>query len=366
MTSIKPLVLSYLRAGTLDSDSNEKSQKIIIINLFAFVGMTITGTLAVMASLHFNSMVAIALFIACLVFFLARYCLAAFRNINAATSILLYSLYLLMFYLVHSGGVDNTGPLWIFMVAPVSLFLKGLKNGLMSIGVFLLVTCTLLFYPGNELLSAHYTQSFKLRLIYSFLTTTFLSACYEYSRQQSYLFVKNLSLEYEKLSKCDPLTGMSNRRDATNKLEHEQRKTALNNKKLSIILCDIDHFKRVNDEFGHEVGDQVLIQLAELFSSSMRQRDLVARWGGEEFLIMLPDTDSKGAHLVAEKIHASLAGLSIEISGAKPRVTISMGIAAVNAGEDIKKAISRADKYLYEAKSSGRNKTCGEDICKAI
>lgn len=362
MIPIKQSALTFLRTGILDSDSIETRQKIVTVNLLAIAGMTVTGVMGVAASLNSGALIAIVLFVASFTFFLARYCLASFRNIDASASIILYSLYLLMFYLVYSGGVDNTGPLWIFLVAPVSLFLKGLRNGLINLFAFLLITCTLLFYPGNELLSTHFTHSFKLRLILSFLTTTFLSACYEYSRQQSYQYVKDLSLEYEKLSKYDPLTGVSNRRDATNKLEHEQRRIALDNKKLSIILCDVDHFKQVNDEFGHDVGDQVLIQLAELFSSSMRQRDLVARWGGEEFLIMLPDTDTEGAHLVAEKIHDSLAKLSIDIDGAKPEVTISMGVAEVNADDDIKQAISLADKYLYEAKRRGRNRTCSAAI----
>jgi len=366
MMTIKQGLLSYLRKGIFVNDSHEMSQKITIIKLFSFVGMTITAMLAITACLNNNLLLATALFFASIIFFLAHHILVTLRYVDASASIILYSLYLLMFYLVYSGGVDNTGPLWLFMVAPVSLFLKGLKEGLVSIGIFLLVVCTLLFYPENGLLSTLYTTSFKLRLIYSFLTITFLSGCYEYSRQQSYQHVKELSRKYEKLSKYDPLTGVSNRRDATNKLEYEQRRITLNNKKLSIILCDVDHFKRVNDEFGHEVGDQVLVQLAELFSSLMRQRDLVARWGGEEFLIMLPDTDSKGANLVAEKIHQGLADLTMNFSGAKPRVTISIGIAEVSASDDIKKAIGLADKHLYEAKNSGRNRTCGESLPEAI
>jgi len=360
------LVLSYLRTGILDSDSHEKSQKIFTINLFGFVGMAITGTLGVVASLNDNALVAIALFISSSIFLLSRYCLAKFRNIDSSANIILYSLYLLMFYLVHSGGVDNTGPLWIFMVAPVSLFLLGLKNGLVSIGIFLFITSIILFYPNNELLSTYYSQSFKLRLIYSFLTTTFLSGCYEYSRHQSYSHLKDLSQQYENLSKYDPLTGVSNRRDATNKLEVEQRKISLNKKKLSIILCDVDHFKRINDEFGHEIGDQVLVKLAERFSQLMRQQDLVARWGGEEFLIMLPDTNVAGAQLVAEKIHASLTGLTMNIIDTVPEITVSMGIAEVKAEDDIKKTISLADQYLYEAKNSGRNRTCSETFSKVV
>ena len=126
MMTIQQALLSYLRKGIVASDSHEISQKIIIIKLFSFVGMTITGTLAVTAYLSGNLLLATALIFASVIFFLAHHILVTLRYIDASASIILYSLYLLMFYLVYSGGVDNTGPLWLFMVAPVSLFLKGL------------------------------------------------------------------------------------------------------------------------------------------------------------------------------------------------------------------------------------------------
>ncbi len=361
MSQLKQKALNYIKAGALDNDDYERVQKIIIINLFSFVGMSITGVLAITAAFAGNQVLASVLFVASAVFALARLSLSRFGNDDLAASTILYILYLLMFYLIYSGGVEGTGPLWIFIVAPVSLFLKGLKKGLVNIAFFLLITCTLLFYPDNQFLGADYSTLFKTRLIYSFLTITFLSGCYELSRKQSYQYVKDLSREYEELSKYDPLTGVSNRRSATAKLENEQRKTFEGSVPLSIILCDVDHFKAVNDEFGHETGDQVLIQLAKLLSDSLRQEDLVARWGGEEFLLILPGTDREGAHAIAEKIHRRLAESALKVSDRVLSITISMGLAEVTGDEDIKTAIALADKYLYQAKKAGRNRTCSQE-----
>jgi diguanylate cyclase (GGDEF)-like protein len=361
MPAVAQAVINYFREGTLESHNNETNQKIIIVNLFSFVGMTLTGVLAISSTFSGHFLVATSLYISSAIYFFARINLTRFSRVDSSASIILYSLYLLIFYLVYSGGVESTGPLWIFLVAPVSLFLKGLKQGLISIAVFLLVVCTILFYPSDVLLQADYTHIFKTRLIYSFLTITFLSACYEFSRQQSYQYVKDLSRKYEELSKFDPLTGVSNRRSATSKLEREQRRVLQKEAPLSIILCDVDHFKAVNDEFGHEAGDQVLVELATLLSSSLRKQDLVARWGGEEFLLILPGTDGKAARHIAEKIHRRLAESTMTLAGKDVNVTISMGYAEVGIDEDIKAAIAVADKYLYQAKSAGRNRTCGQE-----
>ena len=104
-----------------------------------------------------------------------------------------------------------------------------------------------------------------------------------------------------------------------------------------------------------------MVELATLLSSSLRKQDLVARWGGEEFLLILPGTDGKAARHIAEKIHRRLAESTMTLAGKDVNVTISMGYAEVGIDEDIKAAIAVADKYLYQAKSAGRNRTCGQE-----
>ena len=241
------------------------------------------------------------------------------------------------------------------MVAPVSLFLGGLKKGLFDLFVFLVVISTLLFSPNEVLLATSYNADFKVRLIFSFLSVTFLSAFYEYSRQQSFQYMQEMSQKFEQLSKIDPLTQLSNRRDAVAKIEYEQRRIDRNHSEIGIILCDVDHFKQVNDNFGHEAGDRALVAIAKFFQSSVRNQDTVARWGGEEFLFILPDTSAEQATKFAHKLHQMMQGFSIEHDGNNIEVSVSMGIDAVNSGTSLEQAISIADELLYKAKSSGRN-----------
>ncbi|TYK67446.1 GGDEF domain-containing protein [Colwellia echini] len=260
-----------------------------------------------------------------------------------------------MFYLVFSGGVGNTGPLWIYIVAPVSVFIHGLKRGLIDIAVFITVISCIMFIPDELIVHAQYSTEFKLRLLYSFLTVTFLSSLYEYSRGQSFKHILELSKKYQQLAHFDPLTQLSNRRDALRILKREQARIARSNESLSIIICDIDHFKKVNDRYGHNAGDAVLRELAKLFTDSIREQDCVARWGGEEFLFILPQTLAVNANIIAEKIQNQLKHYVISYEDKSIKVTVSMGISQFTAEQSIDEVINRADKFLYQAKDSGRN-----------
>jgi diguanylate cyclase (GGDEF)-like protein len=122
---------------------------------------------------------------------------------------------------------------------------------------------------------------------------------------------------------------------------------------LSVILVDIDHFKSVNDSHGHLVGDQVLVAIGKILNQNSRQIDLVGRWGGEEFLIVCPETKLAGASQLAEKLRCSIAAYVFPVVGHK---TGSFGVASLGALKDIDHLISRADAALYRAKKIGRNK----------
>jgi len=353
----KRLLIDYLKTGCSDDKYDENNRKIFILNLFALVGMSITGVMSLIAFYNANYTLAIVLLVASFIYFLARFIQLKIKNHVVSSSVVLYSLYILMFYLIYSGGANNTGPLWIFMVAPVSLFLHGLKVGLIELGVFVLIISILLFTPDNALLATTYTEDFKTRLVYSFLTTTFLSAFYEYSRHKSYVDLTNLSIKYKALSKFDPLTHLPNRREALNKIEFEQNRLNRNQSSLCVILCDIDFFKKINDRYGHDAGDFVLVELSKLFLTIIRKQDLVARWGGEEFLFLLPDTDKAGAQIFTKKLHEVLSSHYFEFQNKSLQITVSMGVSEVTSQQDIEQNITLADENLYKAKHSGRNQT---------
>lgn len=326
-----------------------------VISLFALVGMSITAVMGFIGLFNSNFVLASSLFCASFIYFIGYYAYKKFNNIKLSSAIVLYSLYILMFYLIFTGGVENTGPLWIFIVAPVSVFIQGLKRGLVDITIFVTITIAIMLIPDDMITHAVYSSEFKLRLLYSFLTVTFLSALYEYSREQSYKQALELSNKYQRLAHLDPLTQLSNRRDALLILKREQARVLRNKEPLSIILCDVDYFKKINDQYGHNAGDAVLIELAEIFTKSMREQDCVARWGGEEFLFILPQTKIKSANTFAEKIQEKLQQHLVSYGNNQIIVEVSMGIEQLKDNQTIDEMINNADKHLYQAKNAGRN-----------
>jgi two-component system C4-dicarboxylate transport sensor histidine kinase DctB len=166
-----------------------------------------------------------------------------------------------------------------------------------------------------------------------------------------------LSGELHLKSITDPLTGLFNRRfflDTASKLVSAADR---HNLPLSVMMIDVDHFKKINDRHGHLAGDKILLTLACLYAEEMREADVLARFGGEEFIVALPYTDALAAVAVAERIRAKVMNHLNEIDSETVRATISVGISQHRPNEaSIKEAIQRADKALYEAKKAGRNR----------
>jgi two-component system cell cycle response regulator len=170
--------------------------------------------------------------------------------------------------------------------------------------------------------------------------------------------VLQLTLLLEQTTKhamSDELTGIANRRAARDFLERSVVSARRNAHEVSVAMLDIDHFKRVNDGFGHDVGDVVLRKVAATLAAAVRRSDLVARWGGEEFLLVFPQTGEEGARLVCERIRARIEGLGLSQVRVGLSVSASMGVAML--GDDGPDGVlRRADEALYRAKQSGRNR----------
>lgn len=159
--------------------------------------------------------------------------------------------------------------------------------------------------------------------------------------------------EYEKSSKEDPLTGCLNRAGFSSILMREQESLSKNGSPVSFVIMDIDHFKHINDTYGHNVGDEVLVNLTKLIQSKIRNTDALVRWGGEEFVVLCGDTPIQNAQFLAEKLRMAIENARL-IS--QQQVTCSFGIAEMIAGEDPKCLFERADKALYASKENGRNR----------
>ena len=157
-------------------------------------------------------------------------------------------------------------------------------------------------------------------------------------------------------SRTDPLTGLSNRRDMMERLGQASAVAREGKVEHGLIVADIDDFKHINDEYGHSLGDEVLVQIASLMANAVKGKDVVCRWGGEEFLILLPQTGMEGATAVAENVRRAITDRPIETTGRSFEVTISLGVATLNADTAVDEAIGRADRAMYRAKQSGKNR----------
>lgn len=159
----------------------------------------------------------------------------------------------------------------------------------------------------------------------------------------------------ERLAHTDPLTGLLNRRAILEQLAWQHAHANRSGLPLSVVLLDIDHFKQVNDQHGHDVGDKVICRVADLLRSTSREVDLCARFGGEEFLVVLPDTDADAASVFCSRLLHNLRQAVIDTpQGDQVTVTASLGVGQATAGDTTESLTRRADQAMYEAKASGR------------
>lgn len=177
-----------------------------------------------------------------------------------------------------------------------------------------------------------------------------LLCCLIYPLKNATLLSQALKMAY-----TDPLTQTKNRTSFNDTLNREISLAKRNHKSLSIIFLDIDHFKAVNDQFGHNCGDVTLASVSRWIKKSLRESDLVFRFGGEEFVILLSDTHLAGAKLLAERIRFTIAHHTLAYGMEPIKVTVSMGISALRDNDTPEALVKRADDAMYQAKKAGRN-----------
>lgn len=168
--------------------------------------------------------------------------------------------------------------------------------------------------------------------------------------------------DIRELAMLDGLTGILNRRAFMDRAEQEMAKALREHSPLSLLMLDIDHFKRINDQFSHAAGDAVLVEISQLVTNRLRKQDTLGRYGGEEFCILLPATDGAGAQLVAESLRKTIAETVLPLDKAATSVTVSIGVSVCqmecdNCSLDLKQILADADRALYQGKSAGRNRT---------
>lgn len=263
---------------------------------------------------------------------------------------------LLFTFLLVSGGIDQTGALWAYPIAVATIFLQGARRGLWLVALMASIALLIFFGPLTFEGQALYAQDFKIRFLATFGTLALFAALHEYARARNQDKLLRMSAQLDRISHTDSLTALPNRRYMVERLEIENSRYLRHQRAYSIVFADIDHFKSVNDRYGHQAGDQALQAVAQTLRSQVRQLDEVCRWGGEEFLLLLPETDLPQAIEAAEKLRAAVARMPFQHGDTRLQLSMSFGVHTVDCQGRIDTFIHRADQKLYLAKNTGRNR----------
>lgn len=178
--------------------------------------------------------------------------------------------------------------------------------------------------------------------------------------------MRDLNTALQEAASHDVLTGLPNRRLLTDRLREASELYRRYGRPFSLAMVDIDHFKSVNDRFGHETGDNVIIEVARVLDAEVREEDTCGRWGGEEFLLLLPETDAPAAGLLGERLRQAIERLTIRHKDESIQITASIGIAAHSDASSYSETINRADNALLQAKRAGRNQCVTSASVQAI
>ena len=332
-------------------EKHEENLKTYLIYNFSFFGSIFFFGFGMLDTSPEHKELIFLLFTGSAIFFINLFFLKFTSNYKISGHVVLYMTFALMVYLVYTGGIDNSGPLWISCLPAVVILLHGLKQGIIELLSFLAILTFILYYPDNAFLATEYTEPYKMRIILSFLVMLMLSAIYGYFRELSLDKMRSLQKELRFYLRRDELTGLYNRRGYRDK-------AASNNQSFTtVLMCDIDYFKKINDTYGHLVGDYTIKEISNCINNTLRKKDIAVRWGGEEFLILLSNTTIEDAYMVSEKLRKTIESLVLSYENKITfKTTLSVGIKEIEEGMSLENAIKEADNAMYTSKRDGRNR----------
>ncbi len=254
------------------------------------------------------------------------------------------------------GRVDISYFLWSFVVPIACFTLLGATNGVAVTMIYFFISLFLMTAPETIMSSEPYASSVVSRYCVVYLIITLVSFYYESTQKVMFKQIQKEKKKYERDSKLDPLTEIFNRREMMARIGIEQKRQLRHGKPFTLILGDIDNFKNVNDTFGHDQGDHVLRRISRIMKDQIRGIDSICRWGGEEFLIMLVETDLDDGQKVAERIRKNIEETAFEYQNSTITITITCGLSVFHGADDtIESCIKRADQALYRGKEQGKN-----------
>ncbi len=282
-----------------------------------------------------------------------------FHNQKIALFGIFSALFLLSAYLVISGGIPWGSVIWFFIYPSAMMFCMGLRLGSLVFLPFFGCIIILFSWPVHDLLPLRYSASYRLRYIIALAGAFAFAWLSEYVRAKAYQRLTTLTGQLETHAFTDYLTGLRNRRAFYGEFARVQAAFTRNGKPFSIIMADLDHFKAINDRYGHHCGDAVLQHVADIISSGLEKNDSLFRWGGEEFVIILDGRHGQEAYEAAEKLRRAVERVPCPYLDEKVHITLSFGVHGGTAlpPDD---HMDLVDRLLYLAKAAGRNKVVGD------
>jgi diguanylate cyclase (GGDEF)-like protein len=277
---------------------------------------------------------------------------------------------LLIFYMMAIGGEGGSKILWMYTFPLIAHFIFGKREGLFWNGIILLITLLAFWGPLKGVMDYTYPYSFKIRFLVTYLMVSAITYWFEYSRfyYRSKIVEKNRILEEEKahlnheikerqrlerelrrLASTDPLTGAANRRHFMDVAHKEFYRFKRYHHNLALAIMDIDHFKAINDTYGHPVGDEVLKALVQYCRIFLRKSDLLGRVGGEEFAVLLVESNPASAKLVADRLRQKISEIQLPVEDENLNFTVSIGISNVmEEDESVSQQLAELEKAARE------------------
>ncbi len=337
-------------------DYIEESRKILVNNLFCMLGAGFLFFFSVRA--FTKDLRGLAVFTVCSGFLAVAIFVyqRATKNYEKAGYGVVTICVSLVMYLFVTGGVNNTGPLWCYVLSTLIIFVLGEKKGSVVNGFLIFYMAIAFIFDDLPFLATQYPADFELRFLATYLATFIMAVVYERSHTTSKQAMVEVGEQLLLMSRIDSLTGLCNRRAMRDLMQYEALRSKRINKPYSVLFMDIDFFKGINDKYGHDCGDLVLRRFAETVKATLRSTDSFSRWGGEEFIALLPETPSQYLLDIGEKIRLAVENMEFDYMNQKVLIRVSIGAATYDGKDDIDVTINNADKKLYQAKQEGRNR----------
>ncbi len=339
-----------IRYSSKEEDPNDLNyaRSMLLTNLFSAFSSILFLSLGLSAFLRNEYKISVVFFVITFFAVLNMVLLKVYKSHGFSSGFLIMLLNFSAIYALVFGGIDNTGILMAFMLPPVLIFLRGSKIGGSVVVIMTFLAIAILFFLDPGLVLPDYSVPMKIVFILCFVAVAAFSFFNEFTRE---ITVKKL----ENVASHDSLTGLLNRRELERYINSEMLRSKRYGNRFSLIVCDVDNFKKLNDVYGHQFGDTVLKMISNIFKNSTRVQEYICRWGGEEFLIVLPETKLEGALIVAERLRKKIEEEKIIFGKEELVITASFGVGEFDVSKTVEQNIEAVDKAMYRAKKTGKN-----------